>query len=181
MHVILPSLALETNVLEIKTREASIKGAAVRYMGYEGFTNYIDIDNHFEELYNYDFDNPPKNPTKHLKYREELIKKCSDFTGYNNTESLIETDFNPLIKLVQLSAYKKENIGRIIYWASIQELIKALYYRLQGFDSYDLVDNEIVDKNSLPKFLLYIGNIVNNLNKKFWNRLIIILRYKYLG
>lgn len=181
MHVILPSLALETNVLEIKTREAFIKGAAVRYMGYEGFTNYIDIDNHFEELYNYDFDNPPKNPTKHLKYREELIKKCSDFTGYNNTESLIETDFNPLIKLVQLSAYKKENIGRIIYWASIQELIKALYYRLQGFDRYDLVDNEIVDKSSIIKFLLYIKNVVNNLNKKFWNRLIIILRYKYLG
>lgn len=181
MHVILPSLTLETNVLEIKTREASIKGAAVRYMGYEGFTNYIDIDNHFEELYNYDFDNPPKNPTKHLKYREELIKKCSDFTGYNNTESLIETDFNPLIKLVQLSAYKKENIGRIIYWASIQELIKALYYRLQGFDRYDLVDNEIVDKSSIIKFLLYIKNVVNNLNKKFWNRLIIILRYKYLG
>lgn len=181
MHVILPSLALETNVLEIKTREASIKGAAVRYMGYVGFANYIDIDNHFEELYNYDFDNPPKNPTKHLKYREELIKKCSDFTGYNNTESLIETDFNPLIKLVQLNAYKKENIGRIVYWANIQELLQALYYRLQGFDRYDLVDNEIVDKNSIIKFLLYIKNVVNNLNKKFWNRLIIILRYKYLG
>ena len=116
-----------------------------------------------------------------MKYREELIKKCSDFTGYNNTESLIETDFNPLIKLVQLNAYKKENIGRIVYWANIQELLQALYYRLQGFDRYDLVDNEIVDKNSIIKFLLYIKNVVNNLNKKFWNRLIIILLYKYLG
>lgn len=181
LHVILPSLALETNVLEIKTSKASIKGTAVRYMGYEGFTNYINTDNNFEELYNYDFDNPPQNPTKYLKYREELIKKCSDFTGYNNTESLIETDFNPLIKLVQLNTYKKENVGRVVYWASVQELIKALYYRLQGYDRFDLVDNEIVDKSSIIKFLLYIKNVVNNLNKKFWNRLIIILHYKYLG
>ena len=104
-HVANPALALETPFLFFNTIDKNeIKSP--RYEGVENFFNIVQERDFFANKNIYDFENPPENPKGYLKIREELIKKCSEFTGYNNTESLLDENVDPLAVLIKKLVYK---------------------------------------------------------------------------
>ena len=82
LHAMLPCLALNTPVIGIAARDA------------ERFAGLIELTNHYSESefiknQTINFDKPPKNPTKFHKIRDELIKTCSNFTGYDSKSSYL--------------------------------------------------------------------------------------------
>ncbi|MBQ6461354.1 polysaccharide pyruvyl transferase family protein [Candidatus Saccharibacteria bacterium] len=83
LHVILPGLALGTPVIAISGKEPA------RYAG------LIDLANHYtEESFIKDktisLDRPLKNPTTFTKLRDELVKTCSAYTGYDSQKSYLD-------------------------------------------------------------------------------------------
>lgn len=165
LHVILPSLALETPVLRILSDSM---GEQSRYEGYEGFLNCIDVTKDNNVFDGYDFDNPLQNPQKHLEIRNNLIQKCSDFTGFNNKESLINNDIDPLILFMQLNKYEYSQVKRICYWASEENLKQIYKHKKRNLNQYDLVGNEVVKKHSRCTLIikLYTYNILLKFLKK---------------
>lgn len=145
LHVIMPSLAMETPVLRIISNKKEM-GETSRYKGFENFFNSIDLNNGLDELKKYDFENPLPNPTNHLQIRNELIERCSQFTGYNNTNSLIDENINPFIELCQMNIYKKNAIKRITYWLKLRTLIGIVIKRLLGQHKFDIKDEMFKEK-----------------------------------
>lgn len=125
LHVILPCLAMETPVLRL-VGESDIIGTSSRYSGYETFVRSIFIDDFLTNKNCYNFSFPPRNPRNHIKIRNELIKKCKDFTGYDRNRSLILHHINPLYEMIKLSEYSPEKLKRVLYWASITDLEEIL-------------------------------------------------------
>lgn len=157
LHVMLPALAMETPVCRIETKSKEIVGDWTRYAGFEGFCNSIEIDNGIQELDKFNFDNPPANPTKHIELRNDLIKRCSEFTGYDNPNSLISNEPYPLIKLIELNAYHYSNVKRILHFATKADIKATLREKSKGIDKFNLVDNII--KTSRNKRSLQINLI----------------------
>jgi lipopolysaccharide biosynthesis glycosyltransferase len=93
LHTALPCLAFETPVLFITAgdcvNESDLRNRSrglselTRTASDEMYLNMYDI---------FDVDNPPKNSNKYKKIRDDLIKICEEFTGYNNSESAYWTD-----------------------------------------------------------------------------------------
>lgn len=147
LHVILPSLAMETPVLRLFSKNPSVVEDATRYSGYETFFNSIDIDrdNWKAEIQKYDFENPPQNPQNHIPMRNELIKKCFEFTGYDNKEPVIEDTPFPFIKLIQLNSWSKFNLHRAVYYLKEKEILEILLNKIKGITKYDVCEK-------LPKY-----------------------------
>lgn len=78
-----------------------------------------------KEIYN--VDNPPANPQKYCELRDNLIQRCSDFTGYYSPHSIFEDDFEPLIMLIKLLKYDRDNIKRTLWFAERDDLLDILY------------------------------------------------------
>lgn len=145
-HILLPSLAMETPVLRLATSNRNIVADHTRFMGYETFFNTIDIDKDdwINEIRKFDFENPPNNPQNHLKMREDLIKRCSEFTGYNNSEPIIDSDPYPFARLIQLNACKDFHVRRMAYWSTKKELLETLLCKLKyGITKYDVTEDNL--------------------------------------
>ena len=84
LHAMLPSLAFETPVLLIKDNQ---KYEAKRYEGLAELVRSATEKEFINSPDIFKFDKPTKNPTKYKKIRDSLIKKCSDFTGFNNDKT----------------------------------------------------------------------------------------------
>lgn len=141
LHVILPSLAMETPVCRIITTNEKVMGETSRYEGFEDFCNTINIDLGYQELDKYDFNNPPQNPNNHLEMRNALIKRCEEFTGHNNKESLILNEPYPFIKLIELNNYHYSNIKRILHFAKKSDLARTIIQKFSGMDRFNIVNN----------------------------------------
>ena len=169
LHVILPSLAMETPVLRIISDGIINKS---RYEGYENFCNSIDVSNNINDIEQYNFDIPMQNPTKHIELRDKLIEKCFNFTGYDNKESLIKDDIDPLVLFMKLNAYTYPKTRRMCYWISEKDLKITLQDKKKGVTQYDLVGENIVRKKSnyFLKFNYYrcrfILNFIKNEQKR---------------
>ena len=141
MHASMPSLAVNTPVCLLTDEN---KGPDVQ----KRFSGLIDFLNHYttEEFLAsdvYDFDNPPKNPMKHLECREKLIERCREFTGYYNDKPTLEDDFNPgleLMRLLQFCSWKhdKEYKGMIAI-PPRRRILKAAILRYLGKDKHDII------------------------------------------
>lgn len=174
LHVMLPALAMETPVCRIDSRCEKVVDDYSRYAGFEEFCNSVNIDLGIQELEKYDFDNPPANPTKHIEMRNDLIKRCSEFTGYDNTESLILDEPYPLIKFMQLNAYHYSNVKRLLHFAKNTDLIKTVKQKWMGIDKFNLIDN-IIKTNSTKRDLqldlircLFLKSITHGVKKKHY-------------
>ncbi len=82
LHTMLPCLALNTPVISITTNDI------------ERYSGLIELTNHYSEINflndkSLDLDKPPKNPTSFYKIRDNLVKTCSDFTGYDSKSSYL--------------------------------------------------------------------------------------------
>jgi len=89
IHTALPSLAFQTPTLfYIPNKPRSDFKPRT-----DCFLDLFNCATQTEFLANcniYDFDNPPKNPETYLKMKDKLIKQCTEFTGFNNENSLID-------------------------------------------------------------------------------------------
>ncbi len=141
MHASMPSLAVNTPVCLLT---AENKGPDVQ----KRFSGLIDFLNHYtteEFLANdiYDFNNPPKNPMKHLECRQALIERCKAFTGYYNEGPTLPDDFNPAMQLMNLLKFcswkgDKDIKGMVcIPWR--KRILKAAILRYLGKDKHDLI------------------------------------------
>lgn len=88
LHTAMPCLALGTPVLLIDKSN----GNEIRFTGWTEFVNNIGEQNYLKNLDYFDIDNPIPNSNKFLKYRNDLIKRCENFTGckHRNISPLIE-------------------------------------------------------------------------------------------
>lgn len=154
LHVILPSLAMETPVLRIISDEQEM-GDFDRYKGYETFFNSYTNEEIINNPTAYNFDEPLANPNNHLKLRNDLINKCQKFTGYNNTNSLIDKNINPAVEIIRLNRNSYRQIERLSYWLTPKSLKKVLKNRLKGYNQYDLIGFNIFKNEGL--FKLYFN------------------------
>lgn len=141
LHSCMPSLALETPVLMIDSNDGFIRNDG-RFEGLKELCNVISENEILEKSDFYDFENPPKNPDTYLKIRENLIKKCSEFTGYNKEESLINfIDEDHIIStLINYNRYDYSyNIQYLQWWVKKGDLLKTLLKKFLSIkDKHDL-------------------------------------------
>lgn len=145
LHAALPSIAFGTPVCLIKLNEkdghSRFDGLdrCGRFDGLEDVFRIVTEDELLRKSKSYNFDDPPENPDKYLKFRDDLIYRCSEFTGYNDPRPLFEEGYEPLVELIKILAFDKKVIKRILRFASQDDLIKALYEkRIQKKSKHDL-------------------------------------------
>jgi len=120
LHVAYPSLAMGTPTLLLDADTETYPG---RFDGMLDFVNHMSS----EELLAgaYDLDSPPGNPTRHLRYREELVKTCSGFTGYDSPVSPVPVshlhDLIPMVtgdtadtREIYISEMIKRAVGKVV-------------------------------------------------------------------
>ena len=73
--------------------------------------------------------------------RNDLIKRCSEFTGYDNPNSLIENEPFPFIKLLKIIEHSESDILRALYTAKLPDLIYTIYNKSKGIDKYSLPED----------------------------------------
>lgn len=128
-HVANPALAFETPFLFFNTIDKNEINSP-RYEGVEKFFNIVQERDFFANKNIYDFENPPENPKEYLKIREELIKKCSEFTGYNNTESLLDEKIEPLAELLKLLAYRPKSNRKSAWFVRPRDLFIIFFKKV---------------------------------------------------
>lgn len=124
LHTIMPCLALETPVLAVNTGKRD-----VRFTGLEELLNQCSLDDFLAGKFDYDFDNPPKNPDAYKKLRRNLIHIASQYTGVNKTVCQFDTK-NPVITLAKLFYRSKEKDTRALQYYTPKELFKGFVRRL---------------------------------------------------
>ena len=122
LHCALPAVALGTPVVFI----ADLSYNTVR----ERCSDYLPFLSTFSEKEflktTPDFDSLVAKST-HAEIKSNLIRRCSDFTGFNNTESLIpdSTDDDDIFLLLK-SMHQTKNSNRALEWMSSKRLINLL-------------------------------------------------------
>lgn len=94
LHATLPSLALKTPVLLIRDCKNYDPN---RYAGLDKLARSATEDEYIDNYQLFDLDNPADNPTDYLSIREDLIRRCSEFTGYNNKKTFMSMPINELL------------------------------------------------------------------------------------
>ena len=92
LHCALPCLALETPVMLFNER-----GMKERFDGISQLLLESDIDEYKSNYNIFDVENPPENSKEYIKIRNDLIKKCSEFTGHINNSCYSDISTNELI------------------------------------------------------------------------------------
>lgn len=111
LHAMLPSLALETPVLFIS--DGNMTASHSRFNGLQELTHNLSENEYTSNPSLYSVAKPPKNPEGYKKIRADLIEKCRDFTGYDNTTSFARSvDFKKfnLIDCLDLILYNQDYI-----------------------------------------------------------------------
>ncbi len=143
LHTAAPCLAFGTRVCLLHKKKEESHGVG-RFEGMESFFNWQTE----ESLLNgeYDFNNPIPNPKEFEKYRDDLISRCKEFTGYDSQKPTLDDDFEPLFKVIAMIGFNDNNVKRTLYYASRKDLLKTLYFRfLKYMDMYD-IDGEVYFK-----------------------------------
>lgn len=83
LHVMLPSLALQTPVLAIRKKDMH------RFEGLIDLVNSCTEDDLVTKKYSYSFDKPKTNPETYKQIAENLVEKCKEFTGYDEKASYL--------------------------------------------------------------------------------------------
>ncbi len=136
LHVGLPCLAFNTPVCLLRPENSSRGG---RFEGLAPLLHEYSEAEIIKDRFSYDFDNPPENPQKYCELRDHLIQKCSDFTGYYNPRPVFEDNYEPLISLVKMLKYDRDNIKRTLWFAEKDDLLDVLYGKqIKRISKHDL-------------------------------------------
>lgn len=93
LHCALPCLAMEVPVFLVKGMQDDI-----RFTPYYDFMHRTTPDDFLLGKYEYDFANPPENPSLYKSVRENLIKECTQFvedmkSETRSTDELVKTTY----------------------------------------------------------------------------------------
>lgn len=114
LHCMLPCLALGTPVLAISGNDPK------RYAGLIDLTNHLTEAEFLKDSSLFDLDKPPANPELFKDFAKEIVKTCSEFTGYDSKKSYLgdekisdlyaDTNFIGLIGELSREAYRAERL-----------------------------------------------------------------------
>lgn len=85
LHAMLPCLALETPVLFLS--DGTMTASKSRFDGLKELTHNLPELEYLSRPSHYDVNNPPKNPAKYKILRTNLIKRCCEFTSFDNNKT----------------------------------------------------------------------------------------------
>lgn len=142
LHTALPCLAFNVPVCVLDPGE---------YIGDDDrkgrFEGLVTLTNHYkkEEFIKnnvYDINNPPENPKDYIKMREDLVKRCKDFTGFDSNLPTLPDDFDPTPKLIEIMSHKTAKYRRALYFASEEELFYMWQNKVKNkVERYSIDDN----------------------------------------
>lgn len=95
LHTMLPSLAFDTPVLFLMDHGSGLYDPT-RYSGLDGLVRKSTTDNYLNNYRIFNLDDPGKNQDRYIKYRKNLIKTTSAFTGYDNKETWRRLDISKI-------------------------------------------------------------------------------------
>jgi len=150
LHCALPCLAMGTPVLLI-----DCAGDQYRFAGLSDFLNHCTPDALLSGAFTFDVDNPPPNGTRHMPYREGLIKRVRDFVAESVTESadrsaFAATDSDRQATMINL--FSRHGRPRPAWRARRRTYIKA---SPQNPDSADVEGNVAIRSGALLSADLY--------------------------
>lgn len=137
LHAAMPCLALETPVLLLDSNDETIHNDG-RYKGLAELCNTVKENDFMADKNSYDIATPP-NPSLYLDLRHKLIEKCSEFTGFNNEQSLLDENIVPELELLKLIKTDYKKILRTFWWIKSKYIIKILLKKkILRKNKYDL-------------------------------------------
>lgn len=123
LHAAIPSTAFGTPVCVIDEDDAERN---TRFDGLEGLFHRVKEKDFLNNEDCYNIDNPPNNPKKYEEFRDDLVKTCTNFTGYDCNCSIFEDDYNPTLAISQIMKFKKSALDKALMFASGKDLIKTV-------------------------------------------------------
>ena len=122
LHAALPCLALETPILLLKEKEPRFEGL--------GDLAHRSTESEFLRSPGiFNIDSPPENLKQYQSLREDLIRRCAEFTGINHSTSRIN-DGNRLVTLINTFEDDYEQLKRSLWRTDKADLLKNLLYRV---------------------------------------------------
>jgi cell division protein FtsB len=144
LHAALPCLALETPVLLLKKKDP-VGGNVDRFGGLGELCHY-HTEEEFMASNAYDINNPPTNLGKYLEYRNQLVKTCEKFTGYNNDKTFARSDIGK--KSVEEILIRMEYLKAVGLRDSATGYIRAGHKVAHQHSEIDRLHAEINHRNS---------------------------------
>lgn len=173
LHSVLPSMALETPVILIKDDK---NYDPVRYAGLDELTRSAMESEYLNNYELFNLDEPPKNPTRYLKIRKDLIKRCSEYTGFDNNKTFLTINPKQLIDdenfiSVFTDSFSKRSSSMINGWKvnELREYSDQLANNLQKIqNAYDglVYDYNSIKYTSLSYLTRAFKNRISRKNKK---------------
>lgn len=173
LHSVLPSMALETPVILIKDDK---NYDPVRYAGLDELTRSAMESEYLNNYELFNLDEPPKNPTKYLKIRKDLIKRCSEYTGFDNNKTFLTINPKQLIDdenfiSIFTDSFSKRSSSMINGWKvdELREYSDQLANNLQKIqNAYDglVYDYNSIKYTSLSYLTRAFKNRISRKNKK---------------
>ena len=93
MHCVLPCLALDTPVLLLRNNRMK-----ERFYGMDNLFHESTFEEYLNDYNIFDVDNPIENPKNYLKIRNDLIKRCKQFTGTVNDSCYADISYQKLLE-----------------------------------------------------------------------------------
>ena len=143
LHVITPCLAMETPVLRLIDDEGTSDSNDTRYAGVGHFFNTMTVSELMTKDNMYDFENPPANPENHFAMRDELIRRCKEFTGYDSESSPVSSNMDSFINFIHINEFRQQDIYRSLFFADITELEEVLAMKKRHVKHFDLRENNV--------------------------------------
>lgn len=148
LHVALPCLALGTPCLFVDLNPARPENQMSRFEGLSDLLNHVSVFDFLNGKFDFDFDSPPSpiGGSKFEMLRDELVRRCSEFTGYDRNESMLSTT-DPLpffLEVLSRPEYYAANSWRMLYPNSVwkmplHRITTALWNRcIRGWETFDL-------------------------------------------
>ena len=165
LHTALPSLALETPVVLIR-KDNPIGGNDYRLRGLGELAHYLTEDEFLEGKV-FDINNPKANKPDYKKYRQSLIRTCSDFTGYNNQQSFSRSEigyksFDEVLDRVYFLS--QMNLKQLSIETSLNR------YKLnQMFDLEHVVEDQKIELNKLMGVKFTARRLAGNIKRRILN------------
>lgn len=157
LHTMLPSLALNTPVIAITINDTDRFGGLIELVNSYSESAFIKSD--------INLDHPPSNPRTYISIRDNLVKRCKEYTGYDS-------------KLSYLKNLKPDEL-----YHSPSLITATTKTFLQGFNDQETIVNDKHEIKGLQSVIHELRNLTNDQEStiKSQNQTIEVLNNKLLN
>lgn len=130
LHAALPCLALGTPVLRVDLAKDN-NNIKSRFSGYDGCLHVAHEGMGDEIFADFDLDNPPANPDKFLPIREDLVRRTTEFTGYDSNAASYGymDDIDALVRVMQNLKYDRRVMKKTLWWGRTGDLLNIWFQK----------------------------------------------------